>query len=79
MLLSVRLSKNNENLLKNLIAITGETKSYCVNKALEEYLEDQLDYFEAERVSREMKELEDKGEKAYCSLDELISERGYDL
>ncbi|GHT95791.1 hypothetical protein FACS1894122_13620 [Alphaproteobacteria bacterium] len=79
MTLTIRLSKLNESMLSDLISKTGENKSYCVNRALEEYLEDRLDYLEAEKAIMEMEELEAKGEKTTRSLDEVIAERGYDI
>jgi predicted DNA-binding protein len=79
MTLTVRLSKFNEEMLSSLTSKTGESKSYCVNRALEEYLEDQLDYFEAEKAINEMKDLEAQGIQTARSLDEIVRERGYDL
>lgn len=43
-MLSIRLDKNLEARLANLVAKTGRSKSYYAKKALQEYIEDREDY-----------------------------------
>ncbi len=52
-MLSVRLSPKLEARLNRLAKRTGRTKAYYANKAIEEFLEEQEDYFIAlSQVSR---------------------------
>jgi RHH-type transcriptional regulator, rel operon repressor / antitoxin RelB len=43
-MLSIRLDKNLEARLNNLVLKTGRSKSYYAKKALQEYIEDREDY-----------------------------------
>jgi RHH-type rel operon transcriptional repressor/antitoxin RelB len=44
-MLSVRLSPKLEARLNRLAKRTGRTKAYCAKKAIEEFLDEQEDYF----------------------------------
>jgi len=46
-MLSVRLNKKNEIFLNELSSKLKKPKAHFINEALEEYLEDKLDYMEA--------------------------------
>jgi predicted DNA-binding protein len=46
-MLSIRLNKKNEVFLNELSLKLKKPKAFFINEALDEYLEDQLDYVEA--------------------------------
>jgi predicted DNA-binding protein len=69
---SVRLTRDNEQGLAALAAELRQTKSYLINAALEEYLEDQQDTFTGLRALREV----DEG-KDHIPMEEVLSEFGF--
>ena len=48
-MLSVRLDKETETKLNNLAKITKRPKSFFVKEALKNYLDDLIDFYEAEK------------------------------
>ena len=63
-MLSVRLTKQLEEQLETLAKVTNRPKSFFVKDALEGYLEDMLDYYEAEKRQQNPK-------RSLISLEEL--------
>ncbi len=67
-MLAIRLPELLENRLTRLVKQTGHTKSYYVREALEEFLDEQEDYYVA------LTRLKKKGSR--ISLEELEQELG---
>lgn len=63
-MLSVRLSKDIEEKLDTLAKVTNRPKSFYVKDALEEYLTDMLDYYQAQERQADPK-------RELITLDEL--------
>jgi RHH-type rel operon transcriptional repressor/antitoxin RelB len=51
-MLSVRLDKTMQTKLDNLAKVTKRSKSFFVKEALNSYLDDMLDYYEAQQRSQ---------------------------
>ena len=56
MAITVRLNEKNDNFLNQLSHRLHKPKSFFINEALNEYLEDRLDYLEACEVLADSKE-----------------------
>ena len=54
-MLSIRLEPKMEEQLKQLAIVTKRPKSFFVREALENYLEDMVDYYEAQKRASDPK------------------------
>ncbi|HAK46122.1 MAG TPA: hypothetical protein DCO79_09440 [Spirochaeta sp.] len=68
--LSIRLNKEEENILNKLSAYFEKDKSTLVKQSLREFYEDYLDRIEIE----EFEEREAEGETNFVSFDEILEE-----
>lgn len=71
----VRLAKEVEERLDNLVKETGRTKSFYLREALEEKLDDLEDIYLSEQVMHRIK----AGKEKTYKLDEVIEELGLDI
>ncbi len=65
-MLSIRLNKNMEKSLEDIVNITQESKSNLVREALAQYIEDKLDYFAAAKAMKKM--------RSTYSVEEILAE-----
>lgn len=70
-MLSIRLNKNMEKLLNDMASATKTTKTALIKDAIEQYIEDKIDYMEA------MHSL--KNTNNVYSLEEIVQEFKNDL
>ena len=68
-MLSVRLDDNMQNKLDKLAEITNHSKSFFVKEALSSYLDDMVDFYEAQKRSK-------ADDRNLISLDELEKSLG---
>lgn len=71
--ISLRLSEDILNRLNNLAKITGRTKTYYIQEAVNEKLADMEDYYAAEKAWLEF----ESGDRKTYTSDEIIAK--YDL
>ncbi|MCH8542894.1 MAG: DUF6290 family protein [Alcanivorax sp.] len=71
---SVRLPEELEQRLNALARRTGRTKAYYIREAIEQQIEDLEDYYDAARVSREVRE----GKTDVVSAAEVWKDLGLD-
>ena len=71
-MLAIRLPEEVERRLDQLAKNTGRTKSYYVREAIERYLEDLEDVYQAEAVLERVR----MGKESTLTLDELEQRRG---
>jgi RHH-type rel operon transcriptional repressor/antitoxin RelB len=63
-MLSVRINEEMQSKLNRLSNVTKRSKSFFVNEALENYLDDMLDYYEVQSRSQD-------GSRNLISIEEL--------